>query len=208
MQRLLQVVQGEQAPLFYYVNGEVSRDEMMRLRERGITAVGIVRDPILLNDVQAMVPAWGFFFHDIFHAHSMAPYSPTLRHFGAALYRYVTQGGLPVSDWREEHLRKVVDFEPRPNLYLSYTLEHLHDIRWLPDLNWRRKFQDLDTRMRFVQDYRRALKDFVTVGSEHAAFKSQLEEELSQVARKLERVRKISSILNFLGAKTDNPPPY
>gem|GEM_PF-3642493 len=207
LQRLLETVHGEKAPLLYYVAGEIPRDEMIRLREAGVSAVGIARDPLILNDVQAWAPPWGFFLHDIFHAHSMAPYPPALRAFASALYRHVTGGGLPYSDLREEHLRRVVDLEPRPQKYLSFTLEHLHDIKWLADLNWRRKFQGLEERIRFVKDYQNSLVFFLPLEGEQTLLKTQFRAELASVERKLERTRKLDRMLKLFSLRARKPTP-
>src|SRR5262249_40873911 len=60
LERLLETAHGERAPRFYYLEGEVSRDEMMRARELGVALIGFVRNPTILGDVDALIPPWAF----------------------------------------------------------------------------------------------------------------------------------------------------
>jgi hypothetical protein len=191
LERLLEAVHGDQAPRFYYLDGEVPRDEMMRAREMGMALIGFVRNPVILGDVDALVHPWAFPFHDIFHAHAVSRYDAPIRRFAASLYRFALAHASDLSPFLEAHLNRLVDFDQGPSTYLKYTLKDLLEESGAP---W-------EVRIDFVRRYRELLGGFQTSDSLQAFFLGQFHRELHSVEGKLNRKRKIVSLLKLFSLR-------
>jgi hypothetical protein len=192
LERLLETAHGERAPRFYYLDGEVSRDEMMRARELGVALIGFVRNPRILGDVDAMIPSWAYPFHDIFHAFMVAQYEEPIRRFAAALYRLGTAQPAGFHLIGDPHWNRLVDYDQHPKTYLRYSLKYLLEDAQTP----------LPQKVDFVRTYLELLKDLSPPDSMQAPYLEQFRGELLRVDAKLGRKRTLSSLLNLLFSKT------
>ena len=160
MERILQVVHGPEAPLFFFVEGEVPQALSMKLKALGASPIGISRTSLRLGDRKVRVPPWFFTLHDLFHASMITKFPKTLRELIGHIY-FLAKGDsrLRSSPFLKEHLDRLSDMDPpieeegKTATFFSYTLGHLVR-RYAED-----KESDRLTMRRILQ-YRHFLKSY------------------------------------------------
>lgn len=84
---LTQEVYAQNAPSFYPLLGETTRDALLRAREMGKAVIGMDLQPMELVDIAVDVPPWVYTIHDVFHAIMSAQSSPAFKNFVGQQYK-------------------------------------------------------------------------------------------------------------------------
>ncbi len=124
-QELIRQVYSENAASFYYINGEASRDAMMKGREMGVAAVGMGFQPMILGDLGIMVSPWVYTIHDVFHAMMASKSSPAFRGFVASQYHALKEQAWLQNGTGKQYLGFLVDMNFGESGFFRQSLEFI-----------------------------------------------------------------------------------
>lgn len=186
---------------FYYVPGEISTKAVIQLREQGMGPVGFVRNPLILNDVAAYVPAWIFPFHDIFHATVLATYPDALRRFSGKVFRAAQSEAFGADQVGREHFRRLIDFDSDPENFFAHTLSYLSKSSTTKIVKTKNASPVLGDRLRFINAYEIFLKTKIEPSPERDA----LLRELGKAAEPLRKSEAKNRWLRLFGYQIHYP---
>lgn len=127
METLLQEVHPENAPRFFYVNGEVSRDAMIKARGMGLAAIGVVAQPVNFGDLNVEVPPWVFSIHDVFHGYMSSGASPDLKRFVARHVHDLCQEGFSRNLMGEYYVGQLIDMNFSERIFFKGSLRFIRN---------------------------------------------------------------------------------
>ncbi len=164
MERLFLAYSGSRAPRFVFVRGGIPQDEVVFLRERRLTPVGIVPVPTAAEEFGGRTPPVLFTLHELLHSGGASELPEEAQLLGAYLYR-LAKRRLRGEAIRQDHLNHLSDldigsgFDGRPETFYQFTLNPF----------WRRlgkdlvredfTLPDLNPYLRFFGRYQRALEE-------------------------------------------------
>ncbi|MCE9624428.1 MAG: hypothetical protein K8R69_03080, partial [Deltaproteobacteria bacterium] len=188
---------GNQVHRLVLVDGEIPRDDVMRLRGKLLAPVGLSRQPLFVGEMKGRVHPFFFVLHDLFHATNVCMLPPQLSRTSHRLY-FIAKRELPASDIKEEHLNRLADMDPgsdfrgNPGIFVDFSLRPFWDgIRrdvLSEDVAWRR-FQRFP---KFLNAYDKMLNSHPPENPEdshwHEAFRLRVQDYKNDFSNLLRRV--------------------
>ena|GEM_PF-6149026 len=210
LEQLLRISGGQEAPSFYYVHGEVSRNFAMILRSLGLAPIGISREATRLGDLGARVHPWVFTLHDIYHASTLARFTGEFRQIVGEHYQFLLASPLARDPLLQEHLNRLSDFDPphydqnRAVAFLEFSLSYLEDQLRKDSASSVAILSRLIRSHRFLSAYLQCLRGPLSSSASRIIFRNQLESEMNAL---LVRMNAMLRQVQRLGFKSPQNPP-